>query len=184
MNYQLPHTIENCIGERLTFLELVPEPGGDKLIVENEVQPGAAVPMHTHYLQEEALTVVNGKIGYQVRGQEPQFAGPGATIVFKKGVSHSFWNAGDDVLRCKGYIKPANTIVFYLSSIYAAQNKAGAGRPEMFDAAYLMTRYSSEYDMPDLPWMVRKVIMPVTYFIGKLSGKYKHFKGAPEPVKE
>src|SRR5687768_8941422 len=176
MNYRLPHTIKNCIGEELTFLSLVQEADGDKLLVENHVQPGASVVMHTHHLQEEALTVVNGRIGYQIRGQEPQYAGPGSTVVFARGVAHRFWNAGDEVLHCTGYIKPANTIVFYLSAIYAAQNKANSGRPELFDAAYLMTRYSSEYDMPDLPWPVKKIIVPVTYFIGKLIGKYKHFE--------
>ena len=177
MNYQLPHTIENCIGERLTFLELVQEPDGDKLLVENRVQPGASIVMHTHHLQEEALTVINGLIEYQVRGEEPKIAGPGSTVVFEKGIAHRFWNAGNDVLHCTGHIKPANTIVFYLSSIYAAQNKAGSGQPEMFDAAYLMTRYASEYDLPELPWIVRKMIVPITYFAGKLLGKYKHFKG-------
>lgn len=182
MNYQLPHTIQNCIGEKLTFLELVQEPDGDKLIVENFVQPGASIVMHVHHLQEEALTVVKGRIGYQVRGQAERFAGPGDTVVFSKGVAHRFWNAGEEVLHCTGYIKPANTIVFYLSSIYAAQNKAGSGKPELFDAAYLMTRYASEYDMPDLPWIVKKVIVPVVYFIGKTFGKYKHFKDAPKPL--
>jgi hypothetical protein len=82
-----------------------------------------------------------------------------------------------------GYVKPANTIVFYLSSIYAAQNKTGTGQPEKFDGAYLLKRYASEYDMTEIPTFVKKVIIPITYYIGKLLGKYKHFKNAPEPVK-
>lgn len=47
----------------------------------------------------------------------------------------------------------------------------------------LMTRYSAEYDMSEIPWLVKKLVLPVTYFIGKLLGKYSHFKNAPEPVK-
>jgi hypothetical protein len=35
MNYQLPHTIKNRIGETLIFKELVKEADGDKLLVEN-----------------------------------------------------------------------------------------------------------------------------------------------------
>jgi hypothetical protein len=80
-------------------------------------------------------------------------------------------------------VKPANTIVFYLSSIYAAQNKSGTHRPETFDASYLLTRYASEYDMAELPWFVKKVIIPITYYIGRILGKYRHFKNAPAPVK-
>ena len=183
MNYQLPHTIQNCIGETLIFKEVLQEPDGDKLLCENYVTPKSGPPMHIHFLQEEALTVVRGRIGYQIQGQQPQYAGIGDTVVFKRGVSHRFWNAGADVLYCTGWIKPANTIIFYLTSIYAAQNKSGTARPEKFDGAYLLTRYASEYTMAEIPYFVRKVIIPFTYYIGRLLGKYKHFKNAPEPVK-
>lgn len=183
MDYSLPHTIKNCIGETLIFKELVPEPDGDRLLVENYVTPKSGPPMHVHYLQEEALTVVKGRIGYQVLGQPEQFAEVGETVVFKPGVPHRFWNAGEDILHCSGYVKPANTIVFYLSSIYAAQNKANSAQPEIFDGAYLMTRYSSEYALAGLPAFVKKLVIPATYYLGKLLGKYRHFKNAPEPMK-
>lgn len=181
MNYTLPHTIENQ-GEKLTFLELVKEPGGDKLLAENRVKPGGGPPMHTHYLQEEGLTVITGRIGYQIKGKAPQYAEVGETVIFPAGVTHKWWNASNEELLCTGYVKPANTFVFFLSSVYAAQKKSGSERPDMFDASYLLTRYASEYEMNDIPWFVRKVIMPVTYVIGALLGKYKHFKDAPAPV--
>jgi len=184
MNYNLPHTIKNSIGETLIFKELVKEPDGEKLLVENYVTPKSGPPMHTHFLQDESLTVVQGQIGYQVQGKEPQYAGVGETILFKRGVPHRFWNAGKEVLHCSGWVKPANTIVFYLTSIYEAQNKSGTARPEMFDGAYLLTRYASEYEMAEIPKLVKKLIIPATYYIGRLLGKYKHFKEAPEPVKK
>lgn len=184
MAYQLPHTIENVIGEKLVFKEIIPGPGGDKLIVENFVQPKSGPPMHTHFLQEECITVVSGRMGYQVQGQQPKYATAGETVLFKRGEAHRFWNDGTDILHGQGWVQPANTLVFYLSSIYAAQNKAGTAQPEKWDAAYLLTRYSSEYTMNELPAFVKKIVMPAMYFIGKLLGKYKHFKDAPEPVKE
>ena len=183
MNITYPHTIENCIGEKLIFKELIQEPDGDKVVVENYVKPGAGPLMHTHWLQDEGLTVIKGRIGYQVLGQPEQYANEGESVVFKRGTPHRFWNAGEEVLQCTGWLKPANTIVFFLTSIYAAQNKAGKAQPEQFDGAYLMTRYSSEYDLPEIPKFVKKTIIPMTYYIGKLLGKYKHFKDAPEPVK-
>jgi quercetin dioxygenase-like cupin family protein len=183
MNYQLPQTIKNPFGETLIFKELIQEPDGDKLLVENYVTPKSGPPMHTHFLQEEALTVKSGRIGYQVKRGAPQFAGVGETVVFKPGVPHRFWNDGEDMLHCTGYVKPANTIVFYLSSMYAAQNRSGTTQPDKFDAAYLLTRYASEYDMPELPTFVKKVILPITYLVGRLMGKYKHFRNAPQPVK-
>ena len=127
--------------------------------------------------------MVRGRIGYQVQGGEEQFAGAGETIVFKPGVAHRFWNAGEDILHCSGYIKPANTIVFFLSSVYEAQNKSGSLQPEKFDSAFLLTRYASEYDMVEIPKFVKKVILPATYQLGRILGKYSHFKNAPAPLK-
>ena len=182
MTIQYPHTIENCNGEKIIFHGIQQEPDGDKVIVENFVTPGHGPLMHTHFLQDEALTVIKGKLGYQILGQEAQYVGEGETVIFKRGVPHRFWNAGQDILTCKGWIKPANTIVYFLSAIYEAQNKSGKSQPEAFDGAYLITRYASEYDILGIPRFVRKTIMPLTYVIGLLLGKYKHFKDAPAPV--
>ncbi|QMU27767.1 cupin domain-containing protein [Adhaeribacter radiodurans] len=183
MKISYPHTIENFAGEKLIFHGVEKDPDSDKVIVENFVTPGHGPLMHTHYLQDEQLTVVKGKMGYQILGQEEQYAGEGETILFKRGVPHRFWNAGQEILNCRGFVKPANTIVFYLSAIYAAQNKSHSLKPEKFDGAYLLTRYAQEYDIHEMPPFVRKTIIPITYRIGQLLGKYKHFKDAPEPVK-
>lgn len=179
MAYKYPHVIKNSTGEELIFESLE----GDKLLVTNSVIPKSGPPMHTHFKQDECLTVVNGKIGYQILGEEPKYAGPGETVLFKRGVPHKFWNAGDDILTCTGWIAPAHNIVFFLSAIFEAQKKSGKGKPEMFDTAYLMTRYSSEFDMAEIPTFVKKIILPIVCFIGKLLGKYKHFEGAPVPIK-
>ena len=40
--------------------------------------------MHTHWLQDEALTVVKGRIGYQVYGERPEYAGEGETVNLKE----------------------------------------------------------------------------------------------------
>ncbi|RIV25269.1 cupin domain-containing protein [Fibrisoma montanum] len=184
MNYSLPHTIESHLGETLIFKSIRHEPDGDVLLCENFVQPNSGPPMHTHWLQDEGFTVLEGRIAYQIAGQPVQYANAGESIVFKRGVAHRFWNAGTDILHCDGWLKPANTIVFFLSSIYAAQNKSGKAQPELFDGAYLITRYASEYDMAEIPPFVKKVVMPIVYRVGKLLNKYEHFKNAPEPIRD
>ena len=87
------------------------------------------------------------------------------------------------MLTCKGWVKPANTIVFFLSAIYAAQNKSGKAKPEAFDGAYLMSHYKSEYDLPEIPKLVKRTLILLTYYLGKLLGKYTHFQDAPPAVK-
>src|SRR5687767_13638343 len=69
--FQYPHTIENGLGESLTFLRRVSTPQGETLEVENCVQPGGGPPMHVHYLQEESITVVEGRLAYQRPGEDP-----------------------------------------------------------------------------------------------------------------
>ena len=183
MTYHFPHTIENSIGEKIIFKSVESSAGGDKVIVESFCKPGGGPPMHTHFKQDECITVISGKMGYQISGKEPKIATAGETVLFKRGIPHKFWVVGEDSLHCKGYVQPVNTVIFYLSALFSAQNKSGKGKPETFDGAYLLTKYASEYDIVEIPLFVKKFILPITCFIGGLLGKYKHFKDAPPPVK-
>lgn len=178
MTYQYPHTIDNGAGERLTFLRRV----GDRVEVENEVAPSAGPPMHVHHRQREALTVVQGRIGYQRQGGPEQFGGPGDTVAFEAGDAHRFWNAGTEPLRCTGFIEPVDNIEYFLGEIYAAQRRAGGHQPSVFDAAFLTTRYRSEFSMLAVPPLVQRVLFPVIVAIGRLLGRYTRFANAPAPI--
>ena len=182
MKYNYPVTIENGLGETLIFKACEIENGEEKIIAENFVKPGAGPLMHTHLMQDEELTVISGEMTYQILGEEPKTAHAGDTALFKRGVAHKFVNSGTTELHCVGYIKPANTIIFFLSGIFAAQKKSGKHQPALFDAAFLIYRYKSEYDLPEMPSFVKKIMIPVVYFLGKVFGKYSHFKDAPEPL--
>lgn len=182
--FTFPHTIENHLGEKLVFKSVEIEKGEEKVIVENFVAPGAGPTMHTHFRQEESLTVESGRMAYQLLGEKPKYAAVGETILFQRGVPHRFWNAGEEELHCIGWIKPANSIVFFLSALYNAQNASGTERPEAFDGAWLMTRYKNEYDLPELPSFVKHVVFPFTTLIGRILGKYKKFDNAPKPLEK
>jgi hypothetical protein len=84
--YFYPHIIDNGAGERITFLRVVPGPKGDRLEVENVVTPGSGPPMHVHHFQDEAVTVLKGRIGYTRPEGPKQFGGPGDTVAFKFGM--------------------------------------------------------------------------------------------------
>ncbi|HEX4991885.1 MAG TPA: hypothetical protein VFV45_01530 [Rubrobacteraceae bacterium] len=71
--YTYPHIIENGAGERITFVRRIQDSSGDRLEGENLVKPGSGPPMHVHYYQEEALTVRQGRLGYQRPGEPPRF---------------------------------------------------------------------------------------------------------------
>ncbi len=177
-NIKLPHTIDNNCGEKLTFLEIVEESGKEKLLTRGEVEPNCGPPMHVHFKQDEYLEVKSGKMGYQILGEEPKYAEVGESALFTQGTPHRFWNAGEGLLVVEGWVTPPNTLVFFLSTLYDAQKKSGSLVPEAFDGAYLVTKFKDEYDVLNIPPFVKKVIMPVTVFFGKILGKYRHFRNA------
>lgn len=184
MTYTYPHTINNGSGEEITFVRLVRSEHGEMLEVENSVQPGSGPPMHVHWLQDESLTIVQGKLGAQVAGQSATFHGPGETVTFHKGVAHRFWNAGDNVLTCRGWVTPAHNLVYFLTKIFESTKANRSHRPAAFDGAWLQMKYQSEFDMVDIPVFVKKVVFPIVVITGKLFGKHRKFADAPEPVRQ
>jgi len=177
-----PYTIDNGNGEQLTFTGVTRDPDGDRTEADGVARPGAGPPMHVHYLQDEAARVVSGRLGYQVLGEEARFAGPGELVVWPAGVPHKWWNAGNTELRMTGWCRPPDNIEFFLGSLFASTRENGRGRPGLFDAAFLMTRYRTEYAMLELPTVVRRLVIPVVYVVGRMLGKYEKYKDAPAPV--
>ena len=177
-----PQVIESGTGEQLTFLRRYVKDDVEYLEAVNSVQPGSGPPMHVHHLQDESLTVIEGVMAGQLPGKEPKLYYPGETAFFARGVAHKFWNAGDTVLKCKGFVSPVYNMEYFLTEIYRSTREGGKGRPDPFDAAYLLNRYKSEFDMLDIPVFVKKVIFPITLFIGRLKGLHKKFKNAPPPI--
>ena len=181
--YTYPHVIDNGAGEQIVFVRKTPGPHGDRVEVENVVKPAAGPPMHIHHFQDEALTVQQGRMGYQRPGEAPKFAGPGETVTFKAGEAHKFWNAGDADLRCSGYVEPADNLEYFLTMLFDSVKRSGAGRPGLFDAAFLMTRYRSEFAMLEVPAAVQRFVFPLQVALGRVLGKYERFRDAPAPIR-
>ena len=180
--YTYPHTIDNGGGEILTFDRRVPGIRGDRLEGHNIVSPGAGPPMHVHYLQEEALTVQQGRLGYQRPGEPPRYAGPGETVTFKAGEAHRFWNAGQDELRCTACVEPADNVEYFLTEVFASTKRNGGRRPDSFDAAFLLRRYRTEFALLEIPSLVQRFVFPVQVVVGRLLGRYRRYADAPPPM--
>ena len=166
----------------MTFLGVAHDEQGERLDITSTVGPGAGPPMHVHHLQSETVTVRRGRIGISVEGEPERFAGPGETATFEAGVPHRFWNAGDDELVLDGEVRPPHNMEFFLTQIYAS-TAAHGDRPGAFDAAFLLTRYRSEFAMTEIPAPVRRIVFPLQVLLGRILGRYAHFADAPPPVK-
>jgi quercetin dioxygenase-like cupin family protein len=177
-----PHTIDNGAGERLTFLGIRSDEEGEYLEVSNTVSPGKGPPMHVHHLQKEALTIERGTMGWKLAGEEEHLAQTGESLTFAPGEAHRFWNAGDDELVGTGYVRPPDNLEYFLTKIFESTRANGGKRPRLFDAAYLLSRYRTEFGMADIPAPVQRVVFPIVVGIGRLVGLHRRFAGAPEPV--
>jgi hypothetical protein len=67
-------------------------------------------------------------------------------------------------------------------SLFASARENGGGRPSLFDAAFLATRYRAEYAMLEMPAVVRRVVIPILYVVGGMLGKHDKYKDAPTPI--
>lgn len=167
----------------MIFLRVAPGRAADRLDAVNLVRPGSGPPMHAHLLQEEALTVQRGRMAYQRPGQAPQFAGVGESVVFKPGEAHKFWNAGDDELECVGYVEPPDNIEYFLTQLFDSTRRNGGKAPNLFEAAFLIRRYRSEFAMLEIPALIQSAVFPILVAIGTLLGKYRRYADAPPPVR-
>jgi quercetin dioxygenase-like cupin family protein len=177
-----PRTIDNGAGERLTFLGSRSDEQGEYLEARNSVSPGSGPPMHVHHLQEEVLTVESGTMGWQRLGEEEHLARSGESASFAPGEAHRFWNAGDDELICSGFVRPPDNLEYFLTQVFESTRVNGGGRPRLFDAAYLLSRYRSEFAMADIPRPVQRIVFPIVVVVGRIFGLHRRFAGAPEPV--
>ena len=113
MKIKLPHTISSG-GEKLTFERIIVKDGVEMLEGYAEVQPKAGPPMHIHYKQDEIFEILSGKMAYQLADGVTKYAYPGDIVTAKDGVAHKFWNDGNDILICKGYVTPPDTLWLFI----------------------------------------------------------------------
>lgn len=175
--------LENPVtGEVLIFHRTAAQTDGESVLVETVLRPGAIVAAaHVHPHQTERFEVLAGLVGLRV-GREEVMAEAGDAVTVEPGTPHRFWNAGDDELVCSGYVRPPDNLEYYLTQVFTSMRENGGKRPRMFDAAYLLTRYRSEFGMTDIPRAVQRFVFPIVLAIGRLRGLHRRFAGAPEPV--
>ena len=138
--------------------------------------------MHVHYLQAEVFTVVEGRLGYQRSGEPERFAGPGDTVAFPPGTGHRFWNAGSGELHTTAFIEPADNAEYILTELFEGVGHDGGAGPDLFDLAFLMSRYRKEFAVLTIPVHLQRALFPLLAVIGRMLGRYARYADAPAPV--
>lgn len=177
-----PKTLKiNKNGEVLIITKSGRETNGEITEFEGMDEPGIGPPNHIHFLQEEKITLLKGKMRVKTPSDEFDLE-IGKEYIFEPGVPHQFWNTGDELNHYAGYLKPSHNWEYIIEHVYQSANAANDVKPGPFDAAFLLTRYKSEIDLLVIPRPVKTIVFPVLYALGHLLGKYNKFKNAPKPA--
>jgi len=74
--------------------------GGDFSIMHGEVRPNELLAPHTHHNEDQAVYLLNGSLEFEIGGKGGlRFsAGVGDWVLKPRGVSHGFWNTGDETV--------------------------------------------------------------------------------------
>jgi mannose-6-phosphate isomerase-like protein (cupin superfamily) len=75
----------------------------DSFVVVDWTDPGThpgrpIAAAHVHHHDDEAWLVVQGRLGFQVGGETVE-AGPGESVLVRRGTPHSYWNARSEPAR-------------------------------------------------------------------------------------
>jgi quercetin dioxygenase-like cupin family protein len=177
------HVIENPLsGEQITIVRTSADTGGSMLEWELVLAPGGRVPSsHAHPEQEEAFTVLAGRMKFRV-GVRRIIANPGDTVRVPPGTVHHFANAGSRPARVSVRTRPALSMQELLETAAAlAQDQHAAARrvPRPIDLALFMRDFEREVRAPYLPAMlVRAVLTPLARLARRrgLDSRYRHLR--------
>jgi hypothetical protein len=166
-------------------LRMQREPGADGQIIlniEGSLPPRASgPPLHVHFHQSEEGTVKAGTLGAQV-GKLRIVVPTGGSAIFAAGVTHKWWNAGEDLLEFSGRAVPAVDLDRYLQAVFAVLNASPKGRPSVFYMAHVLWRHRETQLLATPPRPIQRIVFPLIILIGRILGKYRgsDWPGSPE----
>ena len=174
--------LENPVtGERLVFHETAAETNGMYTIADCYVAPhGAVAAAHVHPYQTEVFEVLYGKIAVKL-GRTKVEAGAGEVVVIEPGVSHKFWNAGDDELAFRVSVNPSLEWEQLLETMYtlAADGKTNRrGMPNPFRLAVIAQAHFDDVRLPLVPHALQRFALAMGAPIGRALGYGRTYEPA------
>lgn len=115
VGYELTNPVT---GERGVVRTVPTSHNNHTLVADLFLQPGARVAgEHFHPAIEEAFTVLRGKVGMRVNGNE-LIAPIGQRVVVPAGVVHDWWNAGDEEAQVMVEVRPGDRFLEMIHNLF------------------------------------------------------------------
>ena len=177
-------TIENPVtGEALIFRKTSRDTGGEYVLVETILKPGATVAAaHVHPYQSESFQVLEGRVGIKVAGREVELgAGEGVTVL--PGTAHKFWNAGDGQARFTCEVRPAGAFEQLIETMFglAADGKTSRkGMPNPLRLAVIARHHFDDVRLPAIPHALQRAALAMGAPLGRALGYRPVYEPAGE----
>jgi quercetin dioxygenase-like cupin family protein len=177
-------TLENPVTkERMTFLKTAADTNGEYVLIELTAAPGAVVAAaHVHPSQTETFEVISGKLAAKV-GRKKIEAKAGEVLAVEPGVSHKWWNAGEDELVFRCEVRPALQFERFIETMFglAADGKTNKkGMPNPLRLAVIANHHIDDVQLPGVPRWMQKAALAMGAPMGRLLGFESHYVPAGE----
>jgi quercetin dioxygenase-like cupin family protein len=146
---------------RMTF-----EPDGDNLIVDVWLEPGGGLPPHFHPQQEERWSVVDGKVGFRLGGDEREIGPADGEIPVPPGTVHGLTSVTEQDAHLRCHAIPALRLQAFLEESAAAASEGlftPRGLPRGLKgarwAAGFLKRYRDETVFVSPPQIVQRMLI-------------------------
>ena len=160
-------------GERVVVRVGTEDSGGELLVVEGFLRPGAAVVgEHVHPSIDEWFTVLEGRVGFRLDGRE-SVATVGERLHVPPGMAHDWWNAGDEEARVTVEISPAARFEEAVLNTFglARDGKTNAkGMPNLLQVALFAREFDDVLYFTSPPRPVQRALFAVLAPVARLLG--------------
>jgi mannose-6-phosphate isomerase-like protein (cupin superfamily) len=177
-------SIENPVtGEVLIFHKTSRDTGGEYVLVETILRPGATVAAaHVHPYQSESFKVLEGRVGMKI-GRKRVELGAGDSVTVLAGTAHKFWNAGDGEARFTCEVRPAGAFEQLIETMFslAADGKTSKkGMPNPLRLAVIAKHHFDDVRLPLIPHALQRAALA----LGAPAGRALGFEAVYEPAGE
>ena len=177
-------SIENPVtGEVLIFHKTSRDTGGEYVLVETILRPGATVAAaHVHPYQSESFQVLEGRVGMKV-GREKLELGAGDGVTVLPGTAHKFWNAGEGEARFTCEVRPAGAFEQLIETMFglAADGKTSKkGMPNPLRLAVIARHHFDDVRLPTIPHALQRAALALGAPLGRAIG----YRAVYEPAGE
>ncbi len=152
-----------------------------RMVADLYARPGAAVVgEHIHPRSTETFTVIRGRLGLRVDGQEDE-ATTGRRVSVPPGTPHDWWNAGTETAWVIVEIDPGARFQEMIRNMFflAADGRTDpAGRPSLLQASLLAKEFDDTIRFTRPPRVVQKLLFGALAPIARrrgLRGSYPEF---------